>query len=75
MRVIKASESKVAFQASTDAPVGALCVFSKSGAGIDQVSQSGSRLQEYHFGLDPTHHTAILHEENYVPHFPRKPQP
>eukprot|EP00903_Cladosiphon_okamuranus_P008387 g8063.t1 len=36
VRVIKASESEVAFQATTDAPVGALCAFSKSGTGIDQ---------------------------------------
>eukprot|EP00752_Nemacystus_decipiens_P012116 g10741.t1 len=36
VRVMKATESKVAFQVSTDAPVGALCAFSKSGIGIDQ---------------------------------------
>lgn len=38
IRVIQASDSKVAFQASTDAPVGALCAFSKNGTGSDQVS-------------------------------------
>ncbi|CAM9658675.1 unnamed protein product, partial [Pylaiella littoralis] len=36
IRVIKASDSEVAFQVSTDAPVGALCAFSKSGTGTDQ---------------------------------------
>lgn len=37
IRVIKAAESEVAFQASTDASVGALCAFSGSGEGTDQV--------------------------------------
>lgn len=43
--MIKASDSEVAFQVSTDAPVGALCAFSKSGTGTDQVS-SGSAVQQ-----------------------------
>lgn len=38
IRIIKAEGSEVAFEASTDAPVGALCPFSKSGEGTDQVS-------------------------------------
>ncbi|CAM9371775.1 unnamed protein product [Ectocarpus sp. 13 AM-2016] len=36
IRVVKASRSEVVLQASTDAPVGALCTFSKSGMGTDQ---------------------------------------
>lgn len=37
VRVMKAEGSEVVFQASTDAAVGALCAFSRSGEGIDQV--------------------------------------
>ncbi|CAM9764264.1 unnamed protein product [Scytosiphon promiscuus] len=36
IRVITAPESELVFQMSTDAPVGALCAFSKSGMGSDQ---------------------------------------
>ncbi|CBN79191.1 Bardet-Biedl syndrome protein 7 [Ectocarpus siliculosus] len=36
IRVVKASQPEVVLQASTDAPVGALCTFSKSGMGMDQ---------------------------------------
>lgn len=37
IRVLKADGSEVAFQVSTDAPVGAFCAFSRSGQGTDQV--------------------------------------